>query len=63
MCKLTVGTLCAQAKLIVCAEDVWLDLDVVLVHDWLLVARVVIIATLAREAKAAVSVVHLDIWR
>ena len=66
MGKPTVVAQCALALLVVRADDVRLDLDVGLVHAWLLlVARVVVVVIdhLVRVAIGAVGVVHLGVRR
>ena len=66
MGKPTVVTHCALALLVVRADDVRLDLDVGLVHAWLLlVARVVVVDHLVRVVVVVVvgDVVHWDVRR
>ena len=59
MGKPTVVAHCALALLVVRADDVRLDLDVGLVHAWLLlIARVVVVDHLVLVAIAAEGAVH-----
>ena len=64
MGKPTVVAHCAQALLVVRADDVRLDLDVGLVHaGLLLVARVVVVDHLVGVAIVGVGVVHRGVRR